>query len=209
MTNAKSTKRALISSVIALLVCFTMLLGTTFAWFTDSVTSAGNIIQSGNLDVAMYWAEGQKDPTAADTVWTDASTGAIFDYDKWEPGYAVARHIKIANEGTLALKYIVRIVANGTVSEKIANVNGMYSDGEFVIPTDAVAVTVRCAMAGDANLNGKINAKDVGLARQYVAKIVTLDELEFIATDVNQNGKINAKDVGLLRQYVAKVITKF
>jgi len=115
-----------------------------------------------------------------------------------------------AADTTNTYVYLVKYTnANGTVSEKIANVNGMYSDGEFVIPTDAVAVTVRCAMAGDANLNGKINAKDVGLARQYVAKIVTLDELEFIATDVNQNGKINAKDVGLLRQYVAKVITKF
>ena len=126
MTNAKSTKRALISSVIALLVCFTMLLGTTFAWFTDSVTSAGNIIQSGNLDVAMYWAEGQNAVPAADsTDWTDASTGAIFKYENWEPGYAVARHIKIANEGTLALKYIVRIVANGTVSD-LADVIDVY-----------------------------------------------------------------------------------
>ena len=101
MTNLKTTKRALLSSVVALLVCFTMLLGTTFAWFTDSVTSAGNIIQSGNLDIEMYWAEGTEDPNT--TSWTNASTGAIFDYDNWEPGYVEVRHIKIANEGTLAL----------------------------------------------------------------------------------------------------------
>ena len=49
MTNLKTTKRALLSSVVALLVCFTMLLGTTFAWFTDSVTSANNIIQTGSM----------------------------------------------------------------------------------------------------------------------------------------------------------------
>ena len=53
MTN-KSTKRALISSVLALVLCFTMLLGTTFAWFTDSATSKGNLIQTGNLDVELY-----------------------------------------------------------------------------------------------------------------------------------------------------------
>ena len=39
MTNVKITKRALLASVIAILICFTMLIGTTFAWFTDSVES--------------------------------------------------------------------------------------------------------------------------------------------------------------------------
>ena len=58
MTNAKSTKKALIASVLSLVLCFTMLLGTTFAWFTDSVTSSNNIIKAGNLDVEMYWADG-------------------------------------------------------------------------------------------------------------------------------------------------------
>ena len=53
MTNLKTTKRALFSSVIALLLCFTMLLGTTFAWFTDSATNSGNKIMSGTLKVDM------------------------------------------------------------------------------------------------------------------------------------------------------------
>ena len=56
MTNTKSTKRALLASVMALLLCFSMLLSTTFAWFTDSVTSGNNIIKSGNLDIELeYW----------------------------------------------------------------------------------------------------------------------------------------------------------
>ena len=117
MTNLKTTKRALLSSVVALLVCFSMLLGTTFAWFTDSVTSANNIIKAGNLDVEMYWAKGNEDPDADATVWTDASTGAIFNNDKWEPGYVEVRHIKISNVGTLALKYQLHIFANGDVSD--------------------------------------------------------------------------------------------
>ena len=49
----KSTKRALISSVLALVLCFTMLLGTTFAWFTDSATSKGNTIKTGKLDIQL------------------------------------------------------------------------------------------------------------------------------------------------------------
>lgn len=122
MTNIKNTKRALLSSVVALLLCFTMLLGSTFAWFTDSVTSAGNIIQTGELKVGFQWADGKTDPTTA--TWADVD-GAIFDYANWEPGYAVARHLKVSNEGTLALNYQMRIVADGVVS-KLADVIDVY-----------------------------------------------------------------------------------
>jgi len=125
MTNKKGTKRALLMSVLAMLMCMTMLVGSTFAWFTDEVSSKENVISSGTLNVEMDWADGKEDPEADATVWTDASTGAIFDYDLWGPGYAEVRHIKIANEGTLALKYQLHIVADGKVSE-LADVIDVY-----------------------------------------------------------------------------------
>ena len=123
MSNSKHTKRALLSSVVALLLCFTMLMGATFAWFTDNVSSTGNIIKSGDLEVGMYWAEGKEAVESA--AWNDASEGAIFNYDLWEPGYVQARHIKVVNEGNLALKYELRILANGVVS-KLADVIDVY-----------------------------------------------------------------------------------
>ncbi len=135
MTNKHSTKKALLASVFSLVICFTMLLGTTFAWFTDTVTSTGNIIKSGKLDVTMHWANGIEAVPAADSAdWIDASTGAIFNYDNWEPGYVDVKHIQIANVGTLALKYQVAIVANGEVS-KLADVIDVY----FVDPATQVA----------------------------------------------------------------------
>ncbi len=146
MTKRNGTKRALLSSVVALFLCFSMLLGTTFAWFTDSVTSSGNIIKSGTLDVTMKWADGTKAVPADDsTDWKDASTGAIFDYDLWEPGYTEVRHIKIANEGTLALKYQLNIIANGEVSE-LADVIDVY----YVDP--AVQVADRTVLTDDNKL---------------------------------------------------------
>ena len=131
MTKTRSTKSALISSVIALLLCFAMLVGSTFAWFTDSVTSAGNIIQSGTLDVEMEW----KDATAtgAQQTYKDASEGAIFNYDKWEPGYVEAKNIKISNVGTLALKYHLNIAANGEVSKLSDVIDVYYAEGEYVL----------------------------------------------------------------------------
>ena len=129
-----STKRALLSSVLALIVCFTMLVGTTFAWFTDNVSSENNIIKTGKLDVTMEWADGSEDP--ANATWTDASNGPIFEYELWEPGYAAARHIKVSNIGTLALNYQMRIVANGVVSE-LADVIDVYYFDEDVAMTRA------------------------------------------------------------------------
>ncbi len=125
MISTKTTKRALLTSIMSLVLCFTMLLGTTFAWFTDSVTSENNIIKSGNLEVAMHWADGTLDPDADTTAWKDASEGAIFNNELWEPGYVEVRHIKIKNTGSLALKYRVDIIANGKVSE-LADVIDVY-----------------------------------------------------------------------------------
>jgi len=145
MTKKYSTKRALIASVLMLALCFSMLIGTTFAWFTDSVTSSGNIIKSGTLEVGMYWADGAKALPADDAGWTDASTGAIFNYDKWEPGYVQVRHIKIVNKGTLALKYNVSIVANGTVSDLSDVIDVYYLD-------PAAQIADRTALTADKKL---------------------------------------------------------
>ena len=161
MTNLKTTKRALFSSVIALLVCFTMLLGTTFAWFTDSVTSANNIIKSGNLDVEMFWAEGTEDPATA--AWEDASETAIFDYDNWEPGYVDVKHVQIKNNGTLALKYQVRIMANGEVSD-LSDVIDVY----YVDP--AQAITDRAQLTAD-NYLGTLTAVLAGLDETASGKL--------------------------------------
>ena len=118
-TMKRSPKNSLIMSALSLLLCASMLIGTTFAWFTDSVTSTGNIIKSGTLDVTLeYIEDAAKDPqTAADTEWKNAAEGAIFNYSNWEPGFVQTRHIKIENEGTLALKYKVNVVPVGTTEQ--------------------------------------------------------------------------------------------
>lgn len=139
MTKKYSTQKALIASIIALALCFSMLIGATFAWFTDSETSASNIIKSGTLDVEMYWADGTK-AVPAEEGWADASIGAIFNYDRWEPGYIQVRHIKIANVGSLALKYKVNLVANGAVSN-LADVIDVYYVDPAVQVADRTALT--------------------------------------------------------------------
>ncbi len=104
MTN-KSTKRALVSSVVALFLCFTMLLGTTYAWFTDSVTSATNKIVAGNLDVELYHAD-KAQPT--DELVGD-TTKLFDDVTLWEPGAMVWEKLTVKNNGSLALKYVLSV----------------------------------------------------------------------------------------------------
>lgn len=113
MTNKKSIKGAMIASVIALLLCFTMLLGTTFAWFTDSVDSARNIIVSGNLDAVLEVGTPKAGVAGDDLLnpnnwdWTAVDSATkLFDEDaRWEPGYVESVALRVRNNGTLSFKY--------------------------------------------------------------------------------------------------------
>lgn len=110
MSNKKATKRALLTSITALAMCVVMLVGTTFAWFTDTATANVNKIQAGNLDVALEmqengnWvsAEGKTLQFKTD----DNRTTAIL----WEPGcrYELPA-LRVVNKGNLALKYKIQI----------------------------------------------------------------------------------------------------
>ena len=99
MTNSKSTKRALISSALAILMCAAMLVGTTFAWFTDTASTAVNKIQAGNLDIEVeYTLDGEE--------WAKLDEAAdLFGDGLFEPGYTRVVAFRISNKGNLALKY--------------------------------------------------------------------------------------------------------
>ena len=128
MTNTKNTKRALLSSVLALFLCFAMLLGTTYAWFTDSVTSANNVIQSGNLDIELEYA---KVVDGAITEWdTVAGKDNIFDKNAlWEPGRVEVVYLKVSNLGTLALKYQLGVnIVNEIGGKNVAGKDFKLSD---------------------------------------------------------------------------------
>ena len=124
-------KARLISSVLVLVMLFTSLLGTTFAWFTDLAVSGGNTIQVGSLKVDLSHK--------VDGKWKsikDNSNHKIFDYDKWEPGYTRFETLKIANCGNLALQYKLSIevagrAVTGSNGENLADVIDVYVvDGE-------------------------------------------------------------------------------
>ncbi len=131
MTKTKSTKRALLMSGLALVMCVSMLIGSTFAWFTDSVTSAGNKIVSGNLNIDMSVMDENGTYQSV-----KENSDAIFDYTLWEPGYTVWKNIKVSTTGNLALKYEMNIVLNGERSILADVIDVYYAASEIAKPAD-------------------------------------------------------------------------
>lgn len=102
------TKRALLTSVLALVLSLAMLAGSTFAWFTDTASTGVNRIVSGNLDVGLrYWGVGENGQKR----WLTAENSEeLFDKNAlWEPGYTQIVYLKVENNGNLALTYAMQI----------------------------------------------------------------------------------------------------
>ena len=116
--NKKATKRALLTSVMALVMCVVMLVGTTFAWFTDTASTAVNKIVAGNLDVDIVGENGASlDKQTLKFIQAAGNNEyAPVDDVLWEPGATFfTQGFKIVNKGNLALKY--KVVVSGTTGD--------------------------------------------------------------------------------------------
>ena len=118
MTKRYSTKRSLVASILILCLCFTSFVGTTFAWFTDEVTSANNIIKTGNLDVVLEY----KNDWNEDWKKVEGNSPVFDEKALFEPGYTEVVYLRVSNAGSLALKYQLSIDVVSEIGS--TNVNG-------------------------------------------------------------------------------------
>lgn len=94
-----------------------MLVGTTFAWFTDTANTGINKIRAGNLKVVLEYAK------PGDITWSPVGANTqLFSSTGWEPGYTQVVYIRVQNAGTLALKHT--IAANIIGESVVLNVAG-------------------------------------------------------------------------------------
>ena len=214
MTNRKSTKRALLGSVVAMVLCLAMLVGATFAWFTDTASTGVNKIQAGKLDVALEMQN-------ADGKWVSAE-GKTLDFVKaadakdeailWEPGctYELPA-LRIRNNGNLALKYKVAITGiNGSakLNEAIEWTIGDVAMGaeQHLAAGESNAFTIKGHMKESAG-NEYMNESIDGIAITVVATQNTVESDSFDNTydasatypvvavgDVNTDGDTVLKD---------------
>ena len=173
MNNKKTTKRALLSSVMAIVLCLAMLIGTTFAWFTDSASTAVNKIQAGKLDIALEMknADGSWVPAEGQTLtWKKAAGAPAGEQILWEPGATYALpELRIVNKGNLALKYkVVFSAINGDEGAmKLAEVLDVSLNGNKVgTLKDALTSTDT-----DGFAHGNLTAKGTEGATSGVLKI--------------------------------------
>ena len=114
--NQKATKRALLTSVMALVMCVVMLVGTTFAWFTDTASTAVNKIQTGNLKVDII---GENSDSHIEKLSFTKAAGAESEALLWEPGCRyLTEGFRIANNGNLALKWKAQVNTGTTTANE-------------------------------------------------------------------------------------------
>ena len=216
MTNRKSTKRALLGSVMAMVLCMAMLVGATFAWFTDTASTGVNKIQAGNLDVVLEMQN-------ADGKWVSAE-GKTLDFVKaadakgeailWEPGctYELPA-LRIRNNGNLALKYKVAITGingsaklNEVIDWTINDADINLTEMQLKAGEEGAAFTIKGHMQESAG-NDYMNESIDGIAITVVATQNTVESDSFNNTydanatypvvavgDVNTDGDTVLKD---------------
>ena len=166
MNNKRATKRALLTSVMALVMCVVMLVGTTFAWFTDTASTGVNKIVAGNLDVKLMYSTDMQ-------TWKEATdqTKLFDDNALWEPGYTQVVYLKVVNAGNLALKYEAGFSKNYT-SNRGKNVNGDWYRVDNYLKIGTAETTTKFENREDVwsaiAATEKTLAKDVMLTNDWV-----------------------------------------
>ena len=127
MSNKKATKRALLTSILAICLCLVMLIGSTFAWFTDTASTGVNTIQSGTLKVDIVDTTDAQNSLKGETLkfvqmtenngLTTPESGVF-----WEPGATFrTEEFRIKNAGSLALKWKMDISGGITTKGDVAS----------------------------------------------------------------------------------------
>ena len=172
--NKKATKRALLTSVMALVMCVVMLVGTTFAWFTDTASTAVNKIQAGNLDIEVkYTLDGDN--------WNDLDGAAdIFQKGLWEPGHTEVVALKFKNNGNLALKYSI----NMNIVDETVGINKSGQEYKLSDYLKVKTLSQDASQIGDICIGMAFSARNDGLSYTNTANFkdaTVLDHDLFLA----------------------------
>ena len=119
----KSTKRnVIVSAILTIALCVSLMVGGTYAWFTDSAKVNVNTIKSGKFDVTLQMLDGEK--------WVDAEGKTLSfirtdaedeDNGLWAPGYKFKLpELRVVNNGNLKLKF--NMTFNGSANSRLLEV---------------------------------------------------------------------------------------
>lgn len=128
----KSKRTTVFMPVLLIILCIIVCVGATHAFFTDSVSSGGNKVQSGRLSVDLEFLNRESD----EWISIKEDDTPIFYNENWEPGYTDVKIMKVVNRGSLALKWEARLFSKIAVSEyaDIIEVYVKFGDDEISYP---------------------------------------------------------------------------
>ena len=142
MTKTNS-KKALLSSAFALVLSVAMLIGTTFAWFTDTASTGVNKIQAGNLDIELQMKDNNGKWVNAEgktlSFLVNGKIPAEGTQILWEPGCTYTLpELRIVNNGNLALKYkvVVSGIQGSAKLNKVINWTMKLDDADFIMGSE-------------------------------------------------------------------------
>lgn len=148
----KAVKRSIILCALSLVLCVALLVGSTFAWFSDSITNSGNTITAGNLTAQWSYRTLNDDTAAYEPVSEEL---ALFSADTvWQPGEPHGYDFKVENVGSVDFEWELTIDLADTAGESQNNLTDV-----LVVYVDGVKSEVRFT-DGAVVINGTLAATD-------------------------------------------------
>ena len=185
MTRSSVTKKALFISTCALLFSMLMMAGSTFAWFTDSVSTGSNKITTGSLEVKLLHTNAKVTKEEAVTQSTLLFTDKNGETISWEPGAVAYENFTVKNAGNLALNY--RLVLD------LNNANTIKENGKSL--KDVLKVKVVKGGVSDDNVTKEALA-DTDMTKFIAVKDITNGQLSIpgAAGDTEEPQKLTPKE---------------
>ncbi len=206
MKQSKKTKKMLISGVVSLVLCLAMLVGSTLAWFTDTINVTADM-QVGTFKVALqkyiddeYQNIGTKE---GDTTYTQ-SDEPVFGGTNWAPGQIEVNYLAVVNKGTMPLNYdmLVNVTGDLVGALEYAIIDGVEAGSNDALDLEDALVNwdrVKAAANGQAGdvAEGEIQAAPNGHLEigetDYFALVIYMKE----EADNSYQGKSFSADVVL------------
>lgn len=202
MTKRTNTKKALLLSVLSLLCCVAMFIGSTFAWFTDSATANVSSITSGKLDVQLIDDNGDEIDKDATLNWIKKEgTDAVL----WEPGctYELPA-VRVKNNGNLALKY--KIVINGLVgsAKLLEAIDFSYTDKDGnPVELSAESFLAPQAVSDEIVIRGTMKQS---AGNEYMNLSLTGISISVVATQASHEFDSSSNDYDANAQYSDPIV---
>mgnify|MGYP004561354099 CR=1 FL=1 len=203
MNESTKTKKALRGSLFALFLCIVLLIGTTFAWFTDTASTGVNKIQSGRLDVELEYSTDMEHWSTA-----TSSTKLFSDNTLWEPGVTELVYLRVKNNGNLALKYTMGLNSQVGFANGVNVAGDTYNVGDYLklgtaTVTEPFATREAAQAAVDANADQIKNLKPFVEGMPVLQKGQTSDPMALVIYMPTSVG--NEANAGTKASYVYRL----